>query len=88
MSIFDVVDNLVSGSGPKKINKTGIREIRSSLSSNDFSIEKRNDAEAMFTGLGEKAVIAKIKWLRENKSKHKFTPTQIDKLEELLISRF
>jgi hypothetical protein len=81
MSIFDFIDTVLSG--PKKdgkVSQTDIKKWRNSLA-NKLSQHKRDNFEAIFGGLDKKEITGKITWLRENPSKHNFTPNEIDLIE-------
>ena len=90
-------DLLFPGSNKKRVTEKEFKQVRSALAGKGFSRINRDRAEAIFKpdmyekptsshkkGLEENEIEARLKWLRENKSKHNFSDQQINTLEETL----
>lgn len=88
-------DDIAFGGTPKpRVTDKEFKKVRGDMANQGFSKIQRDRAEAIFKpdiyekstpthghGLEEGEISARIKWLRENKSKHNFSDHQIDMLE-------
>ncbi len=95
-------DDLFFGSGSSKprVTTKEFKKVRGDLMGQGFSKIQRDRVEAIFKpdlyetpttahkrGLEEGEIDARLKWMRENHSKHNFTDSQIDKMEADLKKR-
>ncbi len=89
------------GSNKPRITPQKFKRVRSNLAAAGFSVDKRNRLEGIFSGdmngkvtatnpkgIDEKELEIRLKWLKNNKSKHNFTDQEIDKIEECMKKSF
>jgi hypothetical protein len=97
MGIFNL---LFGGSSKPRVTEKEFKKVRSDMLNQGFNKIQRDRAEAIFKpdlyesptsthkrGLEEDEIDARIKWMRENKSKHNFNDHQIDEMEADLKKR-
>lgn len=96
MGIFDGI----FGTPKKRVTEKEYKKVKGSLYSEGFNRRQRERVDEIFKpdfyekpttahprGLETSEIDARIKWMRENKSKHHFSDTQIDKIERELKER-
>jgi hypothetical protein len=91
-------DLLFPGSGNKKIGRTRFKKVREELYSKGMSVLHRDKIEAMFLGdldedgaqkgISKKEFEDRIKWMRENKSKHGLSDNEINMVEEIMSGMY
>jgi len=98
MGFFD--DIFFGGTAKPRVTDKEFKKVRSDMANQGFSKIQRDRAEAIFKpdmyekntpahghGLEKGEIDARIKWLRENKSKHNFNDHQIAEMETDLKKR-
>ncbi len=93
-------DGWFGGSNKPRVTDKEFKKVRGEMMNQGFSKLQRDRAEAIFKpdlyetpttahkrGLEEGEIDARIRWMRENKSKHNFSNNQIDKIEADLKKR-
>lgn len=78
----------------KVISETKFKRVREILRAKGMSELHRNDLQGVFLGdlyepgtakgIDKKEFEERIKWMRENKSKHRLSDTEIDTAEEVM----
>lgn len=94
------LDDWFGGSTKPRVTDKEFKKVRGEMVEQGFSKKQRDRAEAIFKpdlyetptpshkkGLEVGEIDARIKWLRENKSKHSFSDHQIDEMEADLKKR-
>ncbi len=92
--------NDVFGTPKPRVTDKEFKKVRSTMANQGFSKIQRDKVEAIFKpdlyekptdahkrGLEAGEIDARIKWLRENKSKHNFSDHQIGEIETDLKNR-
>ena len=84
-------------SSDPRVSKTEFEKVRAHLSTKGWSREKINRVEDVFRGdlmesgsdegISKKELGTGIDWLRESKSKHRFTDEDINEIERSLRER-
>lgn len=97
MGIFDII---FGGSSKPRVTEKEYKEAKARLSSMGFSEYQRAKVDEIFApdynmagtdlhprGLEKTEIEARIKWMRENKSKHGFSDEKINEIETTLLKR-
>lgn len=87
-------DGIFGGSNKPRVTAKEFKKVRGEMMNQGFNKLQRDRMEAIFKpdlyekptvahkkGLEAGEIDARVKWLRENKSKHKFSDHQIDEIE-------
>ena len=95
-----ILDDWFGGSTKPRVTGKEFKKVRGDLMTEGFTKKQRDRAEAIFKpdlyetatpshkkGLEETEIDARVKWLRENKSKHTFSDDQINEMEAALKKR-
>lgn len=92
---------LFGGSSKPRVTNKEFKKVRGDLMSEGMNKRQRDRVEEIFSGdmhdehpteshpkgLEESEINARVKWMRENKSKHTFSDHQIDEIEASLKKR-
>ncbi len=91
---------LFGGSSKPRVTKEEYKKAKSSMYTEGLSPRERAKVDEIFApdfnmagtdahpkGLEKEEIEARIKWMRENKSKHGLSDSDIDKIESSLIKR-
>lgn len=97
MGLFDI---LFGGSSKPRVTSKEYKKAKSELYMEGFNKRERAKVDEIFApdfnmpgtsthpkGLEKTEIEARIKWLKENKSKHGFSDNRIKKIEDSLINR-
>jgi hypothetical protein len=97
MGIFDI---LFGGSSKPRVTEKEYKKAKGELYSEGFSKYQRAKVDEIFApefnmpgtdnhprGLEKSEIEARIKWVRENKSKHGFSDEKINEIEASLLKR-
>ena len=96
MGIFDII----FGSSKPRVTDQEYKKVKSQLYMEGFTQRERNKVDEIFKPdyyetatashprcLEPKEIAARIKWMRENPSKHGFSPNRIDEIEQEMKKR-
>jgi len=88
------------GSSKPRVTEKEYKKAKSEMYTEGFSMRERSKVDEIFAadfeipgtdshpkGLEKAEIEARIKWMRENKSKHGFSDNRIDQIEEDLMKR-
>lgn len=91
---------LFGGSSKPRVTELEFKKVKSTLRGKGFSDNEIRKVEVLFSGdmyeqvsdshpkgIENGEIKARIKWMRENKSKHGLSDSRIDDIEEALESR-
>lgn len=97
MGIFDI---LFGGSSKPRVTEKEYKQAKSELYDKGFSQYQRSKVDEIFgpdfnmpatsshpRGLEKEEIASRIKWMRENKSKHNLSDEKINEIEASLLKR-